>query len=135
MADSGNNNEDSGLVSGGALLVVFCLQVEDEDAREMVAPRRRFGERLAFMSVDVDDELARSGAIRDFVGCYGGLATRRKLTVLQRWWMEKISLLVVSMEALQICISGGDDEYANLACGIREVEDEGGFAQWSWRLH
>ncbi|WVZ09371.1 hypothetical protein V8G54_013901 [Vigna mungo] len=103
MLDDGG--EDSRLVSSGALLVIFCLQVDDEDAREMVTPQWRFGERLPFLSGDVDDELVRSGAIHNSVdeiydGSDGG-------------W-RRFRSLVAAMEALQICVFGGDDEDANL---------------------
>ncbi|KAG2402788.1 uncharacterized protein HKW66_Vig0250070 [Vigna angularis] len=112
----GDGGEDSGLVSGGAPLVVFCLQVDDEDVREMVAPRRRFGERVSFLF---------------FSGfCFTG----ESLWCSGDGGWRRFRSLVAAMEALQIYVSGGDDKDANLACDIREVENEGGFTWRSWRL-
>ncbi|KOM28289.1 hypothetical protein LR48_Vigan511s011200 [Vigna angularis] len=115
----GDGGEDSGLVSGGAPLVVFCLQVDDEDAREMVAPLRSWVPWRTRDSVLMRFMMARTG---ESLRCSGDGGWRR------------FRSLVVAVEALQIYVSGGDDEDANLACDIREVENKGGFAWRSWRL-
>ncbi|KAG2410113.1 uncharacterized protein HKW66_Vig0007780 [Vigna angularis] len=96
----GDGGEDSGLVSGGASLVVSACRSDDVDDNS------RGVARFAILLGAMED--LRLGVDEIYDG-----ARRRKLTIY---------------------VSGGDDEDANLACGISEVEDEGGFAWRSWRL-
>ncbi|WVZ21681.1 hypothetical protein V8G54_009003 [Vigna mungo] len=87
MADSGNNNEDFGLVSGGTPLVVFCLQVDDEDVREMVAPRRSL--------------MTNSRGVARFAILLGAMEDSRRKVLHDGGW-RRFRSLVTAMEALQV---------------------------------